>query len=265
MSTLEIYCITNKHVNFLQNINLKIGWVGKEEPLPDYISCNDKNNIFYKEKYYSELTFQYWYWKNLNNLNHNKWIGFCQKRRFWIKPESENKKIDIKNINEHLLLSPHKKWENYDAIIMNPININGAKKIKMLKKGWRSLIKKPSIFFNKENQSILSHFDMHHGYRNTSKAIEMLDIEDKEDFRKYVNTKNFFNPHIMFIAKPYILDKWFTKLFSWLSRCEKEFGFEKLAGYETTRLYAYLAERYLSFWFKKYTRYLESPWIFLEE
>ena len=265
MSTLEIYCITNKHVNFLQNINLKIGWVGKEEPLPDYISCNDKNNIFYKEKYYSELTFQYWYWKNLNNLNHNKWIGFCQKRRFWIKPESENKKIDIKNINEHLLLSPHKKWENYDAIIMNPININGAKKIKMLKKGWRSLIKKPSIFFNKENQSILFHFDMHHGYGNMSKAIEMLDIEDKEDFRKYVNTKNFFNPHIMFIAKPYILDKWFTKLFSWLSRCEKEFGFEKLAGYETTRLYAYLAERYLSFWFKKYTRYLESPWIFLEE
>ena len=106
---------------------------------------------------------------------------------------------------------------------------------------------------------------MHHGYGNMHKAIEMLDIEDREEFREFVDTKNYFNPHIMFIAKPYILDKWFTKLFFWLSRCEKEFGFGDLSGYETTRLYAYLAERYLSFWFKKHTRFLENPWVFVEE
>jgi hypothetical protein len=29
-------------------------------------------------------------------------------------------------------------------------------------------------------------------------------------------------------------------------------------------LYAYLAERYLSFWFKKYTVYKEHPWVFIE-
>jgi len=265
MSTLDIYCVTNKQVNFLHETDYKIAWVGKEKILPNYISCNDKNNIFYKEKYYSELTFHYWYWKNLMNLNNNSWIGFCQKRRFWIKPESENEKIDIKNIHDHLLRSPHKSWENYEAIICKPINTSGSKKIKMLKRGWRSLIKKPSIFFNKENESILFHFDMHHGYGNMHKAIEMLDIEDREEFREFVDTKNYFNPHIMFIAKPYILDKWFTKLFFWLSRCEKEFGFGDLSGYETTRLYAYLAERYLSFWFKKHTRFLENPWVFVEE
>ena len=147
MSTLEIYCVTNKQVNFLHETDYKIAWVGKEKILPNYISCNDKNNIFYKEKYYSELTFHYWYWKNLMNLNNNSWIGFCQKRRFWIKPESENEKIDIKNIHDHLLRSPHKSWENYEAIICKPINTSGSKKIKMLKRGWRSLIKKPSIFF----------------------------------------------------------------------------------------------------------------------
>jgi len=265
MSTLEIYCVTNKHIKFLQNIDYKIAWVGGEKPLSNYISCNDKNNIFYKEKYYSELTFHYWYWKNLMNLKQNKWIGFCQKRRFWIKPESENKKIDIKNLHEHLLLSPQKNWENYESIICKPININGSKKIKMLKKGWRPLIKKPSIFFNKNNESISFHFDMHHGYGNMNKAIEMLDVEDKEDFREFVNTKTYFNPHIMFIAKPDILNQWFTKLFSWLSRCEKQFGFEELSGYDTTRLYAYLAERYLSFWFKKYTKFLENPWVFVEK
>ena len=32
----------------------------------------------------------------------------------------------------------------------------------------------------------------------------------------------------------------------------KNFKFEDLKGYDTTRLYAYLAERYLSFGLKKY-------------
>ena len=68
----------------------------------------------------------------------------------------------------------------------------------------------------------------------------------------------------MFIAKPHIAKKWFDELFPWLERCEKIFGFDNLQGYDTTRLYAYLAERYLSFWFKKYTKYLEFPYFTLK-
>ena len=68
----------------------------------------------------------------------------------------------------------------------------------------------------------------------------------------------------MFIAKPLVHDRWFRSVFSWLERCEKIFGFKNLKGYETKRLYAYLAERYLSFWFKKYTNSLEWPWIFVK-
>ena len=82
MSILEVYCVTNKQINFLDETDYKIGWVGKEKTILDYISCNSKNNIFYKEKHYSELTFHYWYWKNLMNLNQNKWVGFCQKGDF---------------------------------------------------------------------------------------------------------------------------------------------------------------------------------------
>ena len=82
-----MYCITNKVVNILNETNYKIGWVGKEKPPNHYILCNSKDNIFYKEKYYSELTFQYWFWKNLLDTGNPNWIGFCQKRRFWIKPE----------------------------------------------------------------------------------------------------------------------------------------------------------------------------------
>ena len=266
MSFLDIYCVTNKNIDFLKdkNIDYKIGWVGQEDPEPEYICCNNKDNIFYKEKHYSELTFHYWYWKNLLKLNEKKWIGFCQRRRFWIKPESEGKKINIKNIQDHLLLNPSNNWDSYESIICKPINISGAKKIKILKRGWRSLITKPSIFFNKNKENIALHFDMHHGYGNLDLAINVLDNSDKNDFKKFVYNKNSFNPHIMFITKPEIMDKWFNQLFSWLKRCEEEYRFKKLTGYDTTRLYAYLAERYLSFWFKKYTKYLENPWIFLD-
>ena len=264
MNLLDIYCVTNKHVNFLKDINYKIGWVGKEDPLPNYINCNKKDNIFYKEKYYSELTFHYWYWKNLMDLKEDKWIGFCQKRRFWIKPDSEGKKIDINNITEHLLQSIPSEWDQYESIICKPISVSGAKKIKILKRGWKLLLKNPSILFNKKKESISLHFDMHHGQGNMDKAIEMLSDNDREDFKKFVCTESSFNPHIMFITKPEILNRWFIDLFLWLEKCEKKFNFDDLTGYDTTRLYAYLAERYLSFWFKKYTKYLESPWTFID-
>ena len=42
------------------------------------------------------------------------------------------------------------------------------------------------------------------------------------------------------------------------------FGFKNLKGYDTQRLYAYLAERYLSFWFNKHTKVLNWPWIFFD-
>jgi hypothetical protein len=102
---------------------------------------------------------------------------------------------------------------------------------------------------------------MHHGYGNLDKAINLLDDNDRDEFRSYVENQVCFNPNIMFIAKIDIANQWFCKLFPWLSRCEKIFGFENLKGYDTQRLYAYLAERYLSFWFKKYSKYIEWPYV----
>ena len=61
-----------------------------------------------------------------------------------------------------------------------------------------------------------------------------------------------------------ILDNWFKDLFKWLFKCEKIFGFKKLSGYDQQRLYAYLAERYLPFWFKKYSKAKELNWVFFD-
>ena len=63
----------------------------------------------------------------------NKWIGFCQKRRFWLK----NKNREIKNIQDlknSLLNKIPKEWENYDAFLCEPIYVSPAKKMKLIKR-----------------------------------------------------------------------------------------------------------------------------------
>jgi hypothetical protein len=265
MNNIKIYCVTDKEVPFLDNLTYEIGWVGKTEAPKNYIKCNKKDNIFFKEKYYSELTFHYWYWKNLQELNAKEdWVGFCQKRRFWANTRTNNiKNHDISSSNLFLSEAPS-SWKNYDSIICDPIDLTNVNMIKIFKRGFKSVICDPLILFDKNRRTIKLHFDMHHGFGNLSKAANLLEKEDRDDFIEYINVSTSFHPHIMFIAKPNIVNLWFSALFPWLNRCEKLFGFENLKGYDTQRLYAYLAERYLSFWFKKHTKSLSYPWIFFD-
>ena len=262
---LELYCVTNKPVPFIEDTNIFLAGVGKDKFSKNYILSNQGINIFDKEKYYSELTFHYWYWKNKLDLKSKKWIGFCQKRRYWIKSESKNSTINKENIINHILLKPEEDWSRYESLICKPIQINNIKKMKLIKRGWKSIIKSPSIFFDVSKQNIKLHFDMHHGYGNLEKATNLLPKEDVNDFLNYIENSTMLNPHIMYISKSTTLDNWFKTLFKWLSNCEEVFGFENLKGYDTGRLYAYLAERYASFWFKKYTAYKEQSWAFIDE
>ena len=56
----------------------------------------------------------------------------------------------------------------------------------------------------------------------------------------------------------FTLEKYYSSVFPWLTRCEKEFGFN-LEGYGLKRIYGFLAERYMSFWFQKYTKFKTLP------
>ena len=99
-----------------------------------------------------------------------------------------------------------------------------------------------------------------HGGGNLDKAIELLDSRERHDFRRYVNSEVSFNPHNMFICRnSEILKKYYQSVFTWLGRCEKIFGFKDLNSYGQRRIYGFLAERYLSYWFKKYTKYKILP------
>ena len=101
---------------------------------------------------------------------------------------------------------------------------------------------------------------MMHGIGNLDRAIKLLPKEDKDDFKDYVNSSTSFSPHNMFICKNKdILFSYYESVFPWLKQCEKLFGFKNLNTYGTKRIYGFLAERYLSFWFRKYSKFKTLP------
>ena len=264
MNKLKIFCVTNEKLNYLENLPLTLVGVGKKKFPKKYINCLKGKNIQNKEKNYSELTFHYWFWKNkLAKFDKKTWIGFSQKRRFWVKNKKKIKSFT--DLEKNILTSTPKAWKNFESIICKPIIVKNPKKIKLIKRGWKNIVKDPSILFNKKKQNIELQFDMHHGYKVLDKAIKCLNEADQIKFKKFVKKETKFNPHIMFISKKYFLNKWFEDLFRWLFRCEKIFGTKYLKGYDQKRIYAYLAERYLSYWFKKNTKYLEWHWAFFEK
>jgi len=261
---MNIFCVTNTELNYLAKLPVKLVGVGNEKFSKKYITCLKGKNIQKKEKNYSELTFHYWFWKNkLKFYDSNSWIGFCQKRRFWMK--SSKKISSFTDLKDNIIVKSPAQWKNYDSIICKSIRVDQTKKIKLIKRGWKNLIENPKIFFDEKERSIKLHFDMHHGHGILEESIKLMNSKDKDEFKVFINKKKRFNPHIMFISKKKIINEWFKDLFEWLFKCEKVFGLSGLKGYDQERLYAYLAERYLSFWFRKHTKFLEWHWSFYEK
>ena len=95
-----------------------------------------------------------------------------------------------------------------------------------------------------------------HGENNLKKAISLLDTKNKLDFDNYMENNFYFHPHNMFIckSKKLLLD-YYETIFPWLEKCEDIFGFENLKGYDLTRIYGFLAERFLSYWFTRNAKF----------
>ena len=94
MTKMKIYCVTNDELKYLEQLDLNLAGVGKKKFNKRYILGLIGKNIQSKEKNYSELTFHYWFWKNkLKKIDKNIWIGFCQKRRFWLQSKKKNSKF----------------------------------------------------------------------------------------------------------------------------------------------------------------------------
>ena len=116
----------------------------------------------------------------------------------------------------------------------------------------------------KKGRTIRFQFDMFHGNGVLDKAISLLNDNDREDFKNFVRTSTSYNQGNMFICKSKkIIDSYYKAIFEWLEKCENVFGFD-LKGYGNIRVYAFLAERFLPFWFNKYCKVLEWPVLFYD-
>tara|TARA_B100000780_G_scaffold276883_1_gene246387 strand:- start:422 stop:1240 length:819 start_codon:yes stop_codon:yes gene_type:complete len=262
MTKIKMYCLTlnPNHLELIKKLDYnpvglgEINFHGNE-----WFVDNTKNNIASKNKYYGEYTFHYWLWKN-NILDANKWVGFCQYRKFWKKNKIKFDDSNFDTLNKCVLKKIPKELENYETILGEELFVNEVKISKLFKHSFKKIIIDPTILFDKKKRNIKFHFDMMHGDGNLNKAISLLDSKEKKDFDYFVNTEISFNPHNMFICKNKdILFSYYNSLFPWLERCQKIFGFEQKNVYGLKRIYAFLAERYMSYWFKKYTKYTLLP------
>ena len=263
MHNTTMYC-HSLHDKMLSEIK-KVGYVpvglGDGKLSEEWLKDDNLINISHKNKYYAEYTFYYWFWKNvLPKVKDNHWIGFCSYRELW----GNKKKItESSKFADVVLTETPREWEKFDTILGEHIFMNNLKFSKLIKHGLWSLTRNPSALF-KSKRNLRFHFDMWHGNGNLDKAIDFLDDKEREDFRKYTRKNVSFNRGNMFVCRSKkIINDYFSSIFPWLERCEKIFGFN-LEGYGKTRMYAFLAERYLSYWFNKYTKPLLWPVIFFD-
>ena len=271
MKDIDLYCMClNEH--HIGNIK-KLGYIpvglGSNDFSKDWIRDNTGENISHKNPYYGEYTFYYWFWKNLlPKINENKWTGFTGYRYHWgaknnLSSDQITKNVTAENFNNYILRKEPDEWKDYELILGEQWFVNNYKLSKIIKHGKKALVRNPLAFL-KKNRSIKLHFDIFHGTGNLDKAIDMLDEKEKNDFRSFTRNKKSFNRENLFICRSKkLMDSYFNSVFEWLERCEKIFGF-KLEGYSMTRIYAFLAERYLSYWFQKYSKPLEWPIFFFD-
>ena len=140
---------------------------------------------------------------------------------------------------------------NFDCILGKKFKVDNYKFSKIIKHHLIDFLLNPTLFFNKKKRNLKFHFDLFHGKGNLESAIKLLDSDNQNDFREYMNNNTSFNPHNMFICKTQILKSYYNVVFPWLAKCENLFGFKNLSGYGKKRIYGFLAERFMSFWFNK--------------
>ena len=260
MKSLQIFCLTLNplHKNIIDKLGYTSVGLGNNFFSKEWLSDKTGKNIAEKNQYYGEYTFHYWLWKN-NKVNFDGWVGFCQYRKFW-KKNLDNYSDNFKSFNNILLKEMPNDLTDYESVIGENFFVNQFRFSKFIKHNFKTMALNPSLFFNKNKRTIKFHFDMMHGKGNLDKAIQVLDVKNKNDFKDFVNSEVSFNPHNMFICKnKEILFSYYESLFPWLYNCEKIFGFKDLKGFGLQRIYGFLAERYMSYWFKRYTKYKILP------
>ncbi len=260
MKNATIFCLTlnPSHEKFIKELSYVPVGLGDKKFSENFFTDKKGNNISNKNPYYGEYTFHYWIWKNYIDHIKTNWVGFCQYRKFFLKKDSLKRDIKFEEL-KNLVISNVEDDGKFDCILGNKFSVQNYKFTKILKNYFLKFLLNPHLFFNKKKKNLKLHFDLYHGKGNLETAIEFLDEKNRISFTNYMETQTSFHPHNMFICKTSLLKSYYDEIFPWLEKCEKEFGFDNLKGYGLQRIYGFLAERFLSYWFTQKAKVREFP------
>ena len=204
-----------------------------------------KDNISYKNKYYSELTGIYWVWKNTRQ----QITGTCHYRRF-ITAQPEPFLYQLKR----LLYFPVGLYQKRFGLIYTkntklfvPRIINQTE-IEILLQKYDAILPQS----RKLKYSVEAHFKRYHDI-NDLNLLETI-LKEKypeylEAFHKVLNGKRLYANN-MFILKDEHFQEFMTWWFDVLFEFERRIELTKYTGYQQ-RIMGFIAERLLNVWFLK--------------
>ena len=261
---MKIFCLSiyNENYRLFKELNLLSVGLGNQSFGNEWLNDKGSLNISEKNINFGEYTFHYHLWKNIiNNEKYDNWIGFCSYRRFWIKKNIFEPK-NIEELKKSIIQKPDATWKNNEVVLVEPLNFKKIKNIKLIKRNLFEVLKKPSVLF--KNNSLEDQFNIFHGSYFLKEAINLLSEDNRANFSNFLKGYEC-NPYNMFICKNSdILNQFYEEIFPWLFKCEDIFKNKKLAGYDKIRIYGFLAERYMSYWFQKNFKTINWPISFID-
>ena len=191
MNNLKMFCLTmkNNHLNKIKQLNYIPVGLGEDIIAKDFLRDNIGENISKKNPFYGEYSFHYWLWKNNFNGIDDSWIGFCQYRKHWLKNSINYEILDLNQLNENILKNIPEKIENFETILGEPLYINKFRFSKFIKRNLGKMLINPILFLDKNKRNIKFHFDMMHGNGNLDKAINLLERDNRDDFKTLLTRK----------------------------------------------------------------------------
>jgi hypothetical protein len=220
-TSINYYRILDKMPDYIYPLGL-----GKNHFPSHWLIEKNGENILNLNKFYGELSGIFWIWKNMSNqMNLNDKIGICHYRKFWLNDLFfQKQKFSTKSLNSQLLNKNNSKILFHKNIQVQPITF--------------------------KNKDLLFDFREIHKSNILEESIDFLDKDFQLKFKNHLKN-NIFYPLNMFITTVQEFNRYCEVIFPWLEKCLKICLEQNLCQGYNTRLPAFLAERFTSFWFSK--------------
>jgi hypothetical protein len=263
---LIIFCTSHKTINYLDKFYPAIQMVGCSDTIVfpnSWHKSNEKKNISEKFFSYADLVGHYYIWRNfLDKYNQDSWIGFSQYRRLWIKNKIASD-IELNLLDRIILTDLDESWNEYDAII--PPAFFFKKKMKEIIKNFLLFPIKRDISLLKYKITVLDQFAQSLGPFGKDlifEIVQYLPTSESYDFLEFLKTRTYLSAHGMYISKVKIINQYSNLIFEWFLKCENIINKNNnLLLINNSRIFQYINERFLDYWFSKYYKVLRWPMI----